>query len=340
MLSDEIDKNFHIFLPTNSINKKTSTKVLFDILKINGLSYKNSGSVMLIYKTPQMKPIQTKPKKYLYIIKYKYLSSEDIKSLLSTFSDIQFNIFNNRIVFRSSKSDYKKIKQMIQTLDNSYQQKQVHFIVVSTQNSKLSKIGANYQIQKEFPDAKAYISLLTSSISFNSNVPNIYEFYSFINLLNNKGYSTIVTNPTINLIDQHDYVIESTTTLPFLVTTTTTKDAQNVTQTSYDYKDVGLKLYIKNVDIIDDKISFDLDINVQSILEKSVTPIVTNKHLQTHVTLENNQSIMIGGINSNESYETIQTIPFIENIPILNDLTKFRSNQNKNVTFSILISVN
>ena len=107
---------------------------------------------------------------------------------------------------------------------------------------------------------------------------------------------------------------------------------------SYKYEDVGLKLNVTDVFITNDTFKFNLEIDIESILDKSSTPTISKKKLKTTISLKNNEPFIIAGLNSTDDVESVSNIPLIEYIPLINKLTEHKKTTNKNETFTIVLN--
>ena len=107
-----------MFLPTLDLsNTDTFSKLLKDILNVNGLDYLIQDSVLLIYNPK----VEDKPVLKDYIIKFKHISKEDVISALSLFSEnIKYTVYSDRILLITTESQYKIIDNLINGLDTSY----------------------------------------------------------------------------------------------------------------------------------------------------------------------------------------------------------------------------
>lgn len=343
IISDTVKKDFHIFLPDYSFtkNKSMSIDLLSNILEVNDLSLKFLDNVVLIYKKKIVIPpaVEEKEvKEVSKIFKYQYLEELDIRNYLTLYPEIKFSILKGRILITALPDVYELIHKQLQILDESYLQKKINVSIISTNNSKLKDIGIDMDISLQKDNS--FLKLITSNADFTTTLIDPLKFYAFINLMKQKGFTKLITNPSITLVDKKPAIIESTTNIPYLVSNTSTTENTTTTQNSYEYKDIGLKAYFENVVIFPHQISFDLDIYIQSIIEKSITPITSSKHIKTHISLENNSTVLIGGLNSNEAYEIVKSLPMIEYIPILNQLTSHTTKEDKSETFTIIISNN
>lgn len=158
-------------------------------------------------------------------------------------------------------------------------------------------------------------------------------------MLKEKGVSDLLYNPRVTLIDNKDSVIESVIKTPIQKSSIEIQNNQRMTTNQVDYQDVGLKLYITNVLITNDSVSFTLDLYIESLLDDTLTPRISSRHLKTNVYLTDSNSFLIGGINSKETIKSTKTIPFVENIPILGDITTYKSEKTTDYSFSIFITM-
>ncbi len=334
IISDGVQKDFHVFLPKlNTLDSRNSIQLLKNICSVNELSIKYKNSVYIISKK---RPISSKIEPR--VIKFKYLSYSDLnQTILSSFPDIQFSVLRHRILFNSDTKTYENIFKYIQLLDSSYLQKKLNLLIFSTSNKKLHDLGPDFLTQ--YSNSDLYIKLISSTVNFNAYIPSPSNFISFINALKQNGITEILSNPNIYIVDGKKALLQDTITIPYKVNTTTTQDVQQITQESIDYRDIGLKLEITDVILSDTHAEFDLRLEYQTVLDKTLTPTTSNKIIHTHITLNQGEFILLGGINSTESYKDVFNIPIIENIPILGNLTRHEYTNFQDKTFSIVLSI-
>lgn len=336
VISGNVDTNFDVFLPTLDLSKTdTFSKLLKDILNVNGLDYLIQDSVLLIYNPT----VEDKPVLNDYIIKFKHVSKEDVVSALSLFSEnIKYTVYSDRILLITTESQYEIINNLINGLDTSYQLRQLSFTIISTDNTKLKEIGPRIESLLN-PLDHFYFKIITNVLTVDSTKVNKDSVTSLINLLKEKGVSDLLYNPRVTLIDNKDSVIESVIKTPIQKSSIEIQNNQRMTTNQVDYQDVGLKLYITNVLITDNSVSFTLDLYIENLLDDTLTPRISSRHLKTNVYLTDSNSFLIGGINSKETIKSTKTIPFIENIPILGDITTYKSEKTTDYSFSIFITM-
>jgi len=336
VISGNVDTNFDVFLPTLDLsNTDTFSKLLKDILNVNGLDYLIQDSVLLIYNPT----VEDKPVLKDYIIKFKHISKEDVVSALSLFNEnIKYTVYSDRILLLTTESQYKIIDNLINGLDTSYQLRQLSFTIISTDNTKLKEIGPRIESLLN-PLDHFYFKIITNVLTVDSTKVNKDSVTSLINLLKEKGVSDLIYNPRVTVIDNKDSVIESVIKTPIQKSSIDIQNNQSITTNQVEYQDVGLKLYISSVLITNDSVSFTLDLYIENLLDDTLTPRISSRHLKTNVYLTDSNSFLIGGINSKETIKSTKTIPFIENIPILGDITTYKSEKTNDYSFSIFITM-
>lgn len=336
VISGNIDTNFDVFLPTLDLKKvEVLNDLLKDILKVNGLDYMLQESVILIYNPS----FEENPVLNDYIIKFKHISKDDVSSALALFSEnIKYTVYSDRVLLITTESQYKTISNLIRGLDTSYQLRQLSFTIISTDNRKLREVGTEIEAILN-PLDHFYFKIITNVLTVDSTKIQKDSVTSLINLLQENGVSDLLYNPRVTLIDSKDSIIESVIKTPIRKSSVEVQNNQTLTTDEVDYQDVGLKLNITNVLITDDSVSFALDLYIENLLDDTNTPRISSRHLRTNVYLTDTNSFLIGGINSKETITSVKTIPFIENIPILGDITSYNSTKTNDYSFSIFITM-
>lgn len=344
VISGEVNTNFNVFFPSFDYTKKENIfTVLLDVLQINDLDFKETAQSIIIFKkkpdialTPPPDTNVTEKEEY-YVVKFRYLQKDDVDKALSIFQNVGKSIFKDRVLIRCVPSQIDSIKTVINSLDASYQLRRVSFVVFSTNNQKIRDLGTDFSKIQE--SSSAYVKYVTSSVNLTSSLTDPPSFTAFVNAMSSNGLINILYHPTISVLDGKDAVLESIKEVAVSTGMTTTTNAQTVTSTTKSYKKVGLKLNISNVVIFDERITFSLDLYIESLADSTETPTINSKHVQTHVYLDNYNSFLLAGINSFDQTETDTNIPIIENIPLLGLLTRHKTETINDFTFSVFITL-
>ncbi|EDM22856.1 type II secretion system protein GspD [Caminibacter mediatlanticus] len=316
------------------MSKEDLRKSFIYVLRSQGLKFKSYGNTWFIYK----------PKELLsnFLIKFNYIPKNVISNYLKkNYPNVKFQIFQNRLLLNTTYSNYFFIKNFINNLDSSYKLANINFLITAVNNNKARKLGVKLDFNNPFKNILLNIVTDTATIS---TLPSGVNFQSFINFLNSKNIAQTIDKPTLRLIDSHNYVLESVHSIPFTETSVTIdKNGNPVTKTDLKYKDIGLKIYIKNVFISKNSIDFDLDIYVQNIVSilQNNQPVVDTKHFNTHIQLtKKNCSYLIAGLRSVSTISQNKKVPVLGDLPFVGLLFRSSDKSVQDLSFSFYISTN
>jgi type IV pilus assembly protein PilQ len=144
----------------------------------------------------------------------------------------------------------------------------------------------------------------------------------FLNLelsaLEADGRGKIVSSPRVVTSDQHEALIEQGMEIPY-------QQASSSGATSVAFKKANLALKVTPQITPDGKVAMKLEINKDSpnyaLLTKDGVPIDT-KHVLTEVLVENGGTVVIGGIYTQTTGDSVTRTPFLGDIPYLGALFK------------------
>jgi len=337
VISEDVPTNFSVFMPTDNMTKNDILTAFFTILKSKGLDYKIiNNSTILIYKKVTKK-INSKLENF--VIRFNYIPKKILNDYLKNFySKYKYQIFQNRLLITCTAVDYYKIKTAISHLQNSYKKANINFLITVINNKKAKEIGTNLNIKSPFHSSVLF-DLITDTAVVSSSITD--DFSTFIKFLNSKGAAETISKPTILLIDSSNYTLESVHSIPFVTKTVSTdRDGNPVTQTDLKYKDIGLKIYIKNVFITEQSIDFDMDIYVENIISyQNNQPITDTKHFNTHVQLTKKSSgYLIAGLRTVTKLTDKSGVPVLKDIPVIGILFQKNKKSVEDLSFSFYIS--
>ena len=333
VISEEVPTNFSVFMPDDNMTKSVMQRVYFSILRSKNLSYRIAKDTILVYKKPPVK-LPT------YVITFNFIPKDIIiKYLQTNYPNVKFSIFQNKLLLTCSYSDYQDINLTLRRIENSYKQAHVNFLITVINNKKAKELGSKIDSLLPFKDSHILLKLVTDTATVATS--NVFNFSSFITFLNSKGIAQTISKPTINLIDSKDYTLESVHNIPYVEKTVTVdKDGNPVTQTDIKYKDIGLKIYIKNVYITEKNIDFDMDIYIQNIVSfQDNTPITDTKHFNTHIQLtKSNPNYLIAGLRSVTQLTDKTKVPVLGDVPFIGLLFRSEKKSIEDLSFTFYIS--
>jgi len=138
-----------------------------------------------------------------------------------------------------------------------------------------------------------------------------------LSFLESNGVTKIVSSPFLTARSQTEVYFSSVQNIPYLVQNSQTSATQTTTQNSYEYKDVGLKIWITPI-ILDNSIDFSLHLIIEDMLSQdTLTPITSKKELKSSYTLKRGDILIISGINKTTNVKQRNGIPILKDIFLL-----------------------
>ncbi len=292
-------------------------------------------------------------------------SNKPIGSIeLSDGTKIGFDRATNSVILYATKSQYENLKKLIEKLDEKRIQVLIAASVVEANITKQLTTGVNWQALGKnggigFNPASLqtiYQGLLSGnfvvgvsssqsvSANVNGNVIVFPDLAVFLSLLEQGTGFKIISNPKVLTLDNEEAIIKEAQVYPYV--TGTQYNINGYPILTYDYKDIGLELDVIPT-VSKDNIRLGINLNLQDITGFTNTnvagqtvpiPITTDRVLNSEVVVKSGQTVILGGLVSNNTIKNISGIPILQDIPVLGNLFKYQNNENKKTTLFIFIT--
>ena len=161
------------------------------------------------------------------------------------------------------------------------------------------------------------------------------DFSRFLTLelsaLETDGKGKIISSPRVLTADNVEATIEQGTEIPF-------QQASSSGATSVSFRKAVLALKVKPQITPDGNIVMELDVNKDSIGDILASGATINtKHVKTNVLVENGGTVVIGGIYTQDTANTITKVPFFGDLPVVGNL--FKNNARRDNKTELLIFI-
>lgn len=157
---------------------------------------------------------------------------------------------------------------------------------------------------------------------------------------------SIISRPKIAVREGGRADISNTTAIPYLeVTSINNTGGYNA---SVKYKDVGAKLYVVprvvgtqtvalNIDVEQSQVSGSETVLISSDESVVQVPVLSTRSARTVVYLQPGQAVILGGLITERTVDSVRKVPLLGDIPLLGYLfrSKFARNEQTNVLFFI-----
>jgi general secretion pathway protein D len=253
----------------------------------------------------------------------------------------------NSIIVIGNETDYKFVKDLITKLDTDKQQVYVQARIIEVSEQKTKDIGIKYGIEGLKTSSTSALTFasnlgaspiqLSESVLNHVTLPNMIDgimLGASIKLLNENGALDVVSEPSILCINNKEssiYVGE-TRTIPVTMNNGTT------TTTSYEKRDIGLKLKVKPRISSGEKVTLEVEAILEDIKNEKGTnnqPDTTKKEVQTLAIVNNGESVILGGLIKNKLSNNETKVPLFGDIPLLGYM--FRNNASVDDKINLVI---
>ena len=273
----------------------------------------------------------------------------------------------NSLVMYLTDTEYNEVKTLIGRLDTPRRQVLVSAVIAEVSLKRLMTTGANWQAISDkgyggaFGGGKSVEAIYQTLASGNFilggygsktqtiniggrkiEYPNVFVLLSFLNEDNDFN---LLSAPRVLTLDHKEAKINVGSIIPFATGVKFDTNGQPIV--TYDYKDVGLTLtitphvsqgqFIKMV--VNQKIQDVTDYIQQNLGATGyVVPVVATREIDTNITVGDSQTIIIGGLVSKKTIDSIQKVPLLGDLPIIGTAFKNRKKEHQKTTLFIFLT--
>ncbi|MBT3225116.1 MAG: type II secretion system secretin GspD [Deltaproteobacteria bacterium] len=297
------------------------------------------------------------------------LKSAKKKQPSSTPSTIIPDIPSNSLVIYADQAEFPTLESVIRKLDIERAQVFIQALIMEVRLDKSLELGVEWQAgdqissgdtdafvtaggvgatgaPKTFDQVKgagaagAVVGVIGGPITFGGT--EFSTFNAFIKAMERDTEIDILSNPQILTLNNEEAEIKVGEIIPTVGSTST--DANGKETISIQYKEVGISLKITPQINANDAIELKIDENSSNVIEGKIGAFdqgaitTLNRSLKTKVVVNNGQTIVLGGLISDEITEVETKTPCLGDIPILGWLFKTRSTGTKKTNLLIFLT--
>ena len=267
----------------------------------------------------------------------------DVAQKTTSGSEIQISSdeATNTLLIFAPADTFETLDKIIAELDVPRMQVYVEALVMEVTLSKSLNFGINWKaagsssnngvITGGFPAGGSFSSTGAATASGTSNLGYLssntisiggteyYSFGAFINASKGDTDVNILGNPQILMMNNKEAVLNVSSNIP--IGTKTVTDANQLTTTQYEFKDVGTKITIKPQISGSDSIRLEIkqessQVSTESVLTQQA--ITTYKReLQTSVVAGNGEIVVLGGLIDEKQNRSENKIPGFGDLPLI-----------------------
>lgn len=246
------------------------------------------------------------------------------------------------ITISATPNQLKRAKKYIQDLQKRLKKQVIIDVsIIAVNLNKTHSSGVNWQNFNMSLDSKinnyqySFIQINNNTFVKNLSLKNTFNFEAILNFLSKNGKTHVLSNPKLMALNNQQAIISVGDTINYQIKESS-KGTENGTTVSEFYNNysifVGILLNILPEISDDNKIMLRINPslsdfkypqdNIRQIKPRAIAPDTIQKKLSTVVEVENNQTIILGGLISKNNSKDENSVNFLSSIPIFGNLFK------------------
>ncbi len=265
---------------------------------------------------------------------------------------IQSDANTNALILTGPPDRLDSLESIVRKLDIRRSQVLVEAIIAEVSQDKVRELGVQFGAADQSSTDQP--GVLTSFSSGGNNIVQLaqenalpgsgltlgalgqdggMDFGVLVRALSSDANNNVLSTPSLVTLDNKEASITVGQNVPFVTgqfsSQQTGGDAQNPFQT-IERRDVGITLTVKPQINEGNSIKLDIDQEVSSLSSsaQATADVVTDKReLSTTVLMEDDQTLVLGGLIDDSVRTTEERVPLLGDIPVIGSLFRFRDTE-------------
>lgn len=266
-----------------------------------------------------------------------------VKSLLSQRGGVEVDVRTNSLIVQDIPSNLTKVEAFVKELDRETAQIRISTQLVEVSSVALQEIGVNWDIltSKKKADGTQYDSetrmlgadkVLDPIIDFTfGTIQDGWNLQAKIAALISDGRGRILAHPVITTVDNKEARIQMGQKIPVKLF----DGSGNVV---IEYEEVGTILRVTPHITSENRILMHLRPERSTYEFDPNGLIINTNNAETNVVVDNGQTVVIGGLTTQDLIETEVGVPILKDIPIIGYLFKYTKKRVENRDLVIFVT--
>lgn len=242
----------------------------------------------------------------------------------------------NALVFVGTAAAYQRVRPLLETLDRAPREALVEVTVAELTLDDTNDLGFVWSQLNHIGGGKTQILGTGSNISpSGGGIPIGASGFNYV-LLNNAGdvrailnayaennHLSVLSTPRVLAKSGSEAKIDVGTEVPIITSQGSTNTIQNAGTTgiiqTIDYRKTGILLSVQPVIHSGNRIELNVSQEVSAALPNSTpgisSPLIQNRNISTDLSLSDGQTVMIGGLISENRSDDDAGVPYLKDIP-------------------------
>jgi general secretion pathway protein D len=268
---------------------------------------------------------------------------------------------NNALIFYVSAADWQVIHKLVEQLDIPRRQVLVQTIIAEVSLTHIYQTGINFQVLtpqgyiSTFGGGQSLTSLVSilasgnfvvggvsptsTQVTVNGQTATFPNTYALAQFLQNNSDVNLIASPRLLTHNHKEADLKVGQVVPFATGVKFDINGQPII--NFDYREVGLDLKMTPHISQEHSLRLELHESLQEVVDFFTSgvgaaafsvPIISKREVNTEVSLEDGQTLVIGGLVQKKTINKIQKVPLLGDIPLLGDLLFKKTNKETDKT--------
>ena len=308
------------------------------VVRAAGLAYERIGNSIVV---ADPKALKEETGLSSYILSLRFADAKDVKAALTHLApDTQIDPSGNRLIVVTSPRVISEIQKIVDVMDQPARQVQLEARIVEVGTDDLKRLGIDWNLLNQqrvvFIEGRAdsatdyqQIPGLAPWFENTPGTPDLHKLRNFsrqavafnvaLDLLIRDGNARVLANPKLTTLNGREASILIGSRIPFVISGTAFSGGAAAPVQKIEKEEVGVKLRITPLINADGYITTEISPEVSTVIgftgENSDLPIVSTRQATTTVRLKDGNSVVIGGLLSEDKTTTRVKVPILGDIP-------------------------
>ena len=289
------------------------------VTRSQGLCFREEGNTLWVASPERMDALYGR----LTVHPLEYISAretaETLKPLFS--APLAWSRDANAILFHGSPGEENRLKEALQALDRPTRQITLEARILSLGESASRELGLQWD-WSSLPEGREKGE---GGFGGRIHLGHGYgaSFQARLSALCQEGKARVLATPRIITLPGREASIFIGDHIPVV----TEKVTNSTTTSTTEYVDAGIRLsytpYLSQDGLITAKVH--TEVSTPTLIAELKNYRITSRTADTHVRLREKETLVIGGLISEQEQHRMEAIPLLSKLPLLGELFKFRS---------------
>ncbi len=242
-------------------------------------------------------------------------------------------------------SNFPRIKAIIREMDKPVEQVNIAVKFIETKLTLEERLGINWSLRAEMSGPNDPFDATVIDLEQLSNLKiatlTLPVFTSILEILSTDNDTRLIQEPQVTTRNNTNANVTVGTTYPILIPESVDQESGN---TFYSFEEQEISINLNVTPRINEGtfISMMLSAQVEALVgfsgPNADQPIVSNRNTSTNVTVEDGQTLLIGGLIFDQLIETETATPILSDIPLLKKAFTYKSTSTEQRELLIFIT--